>query len=254
MTSAIIGGTGIYKLPGLNLKETIINTEFGDAKLFIGQGEDSDIVFLTRHGTSHSIPPHKINYRANIKALQQLGVKRVISNYAVGGINLDIPPLGVAIISDFLDFTKGRQGTFFDGESETARVNHVEMSTPYCPVMSQVLINKFKDAGVHPYENRVYVATNGPRFETPAEIRMYGMLGGDVVGMTGVPEVVLAREAGLCFAAVALSINWAAGIKPTIEIVTDKTTLAQTRLTILQACIDTLRVTRDEDCTPAVLI
>ncbi len=254
MTAAIIGGTGLYKLPGLDLKEETVETEYGAARLFVGQGKDSDIVFLTRHGTGHSIPPHLINYRANIKALQSLGVKRVIANYAVGGINPDIPPLGVAVMGDFLDFTNGRKSTFFDQESESAMVSHVEMSQPYCPVMSQVLLDKFQQGGFNPFSKAVYAAANGPRFESPAEIRMYGMLGADVVGMTGVPEVVLAREAGMCFAAVALSINWAAGIKPTIEIVADHSKLGETRLSILRTCVDALRATKDEDCTPAELI
>ncbi|MEM8862051.1 MAG: S-methyl-5'-thioinosine phosphorylase [Chloroflexota bacterium] len=254
MASAIIGGTGLYKLPGLNLKEEVIKTEYGTARLFMGQESDSDIVFLTRHGVSHSIPPHKINYRANIQALHQLGVKRVIGNYAVGGINPDIPPLGIAILNDFLDFTNGRDSTFFDDESESARVSHVEMSAPYCSVMSDALAQAFHKQQVEPFENGVYAATNGPRFETPAEIRMMGMLGADVVGMTGVPEVILAREIGMCFAGVALSINWAAGIKPSIEIVADYSKLEEVRLMILRTCVEVLRSTRDEDCVSAKLL
>ncbi len=254
MPSAIIGGTGLYKLPGLNLKEEIIETKYGSARLFVGQGDDSDIVFLTRHGVSHSIPPHKVNYKANIQALHQLGVKRVIGNYAVGGINPDIPPLGIAVLNDFLDFTKGRDGTFIDGESADEKVTHVEMSAPYCQIMGAALFDRFQEQETNPFKNGVYAAAQGPRFETPAEIKMMGMLGGDVVGMTGVPEVVLAREKGMCFAGVALSINWAAGIKPKIEIVTDYSKLESIRLMILQTCVEVLRATDDKDCVPAVLL
>ena len=254
MPSAIIGGTGLYNIPGLALKEQLIATKYGDAKLYIGQGEDSDLVFLTRHGTSHSIPPHKINYRANIKALEILGVKRIIANYAVGGIHREITPLRAAVIGDFLDFTNGREQTFFDGDPETGGVQHVEMSQPYCPTMSKKLLELAPQFSLDLFENGVYAAANGPRFETPAEIRMMQMLGGDVVGMTGVPEVVLARELGMCFAAVALSINWAAGIKPKIEIIGDKPKLETVRNNILQLCVTTLRATKDEDCQPAVLL
>ncbi len=254
MPSAIIGGTGLYKLPGLDLKEEIVQTEYGEAKLFVGQGDDSDIVFLTRHGVSHSIPPHRVNYRANIQALHQLGVRRVIGNYAVGGINPQIPPLGIAVLNDFLDFTKGRDSTFFDSESADAKVSHVEMSAPFCQLMGSALVQSFQSQNVPVFEKGVYAAAQGPRFETPAEIRMMGMLGGDVVGMTGVPEVVLAREKGMCFAGVALSINWAAGIKPNIEIVADYSKLEEVRLMILRTCVGVLRATRDEDCVPAELL
>lgn len=254
MPSAILGGTGLYNIPGLDLEEQIITTKYGDAKLFVGKGSDADLVFLTRHGTGHSIPPHKVNYRANIKALEMLGVKRIIANYAVGGIHPDITPLGVATIGDFLDFTSGRESTFVDGSDGEKVVEHVEMSQPYCPTMSQKLVELGPSFGLKLFENAVYAAANGPRFESPAEIRMMKMLGGDIVGMTGVPEVVLARELGMCFAAVALSINWAAGIKPTIEIVDDKQEITAVRHNILKLCVAALRATKDEDCVPAVML
>lgn len=254
MPSAILGGTGLYNIPGLDLKEQVITTRYGDAKLFVGQGQDSDLVFLTRHGTDHTIPPHKVNYRANIKALETLGVKRIIANYAVGGIHPEITPLGVATVGDFLDFTKNRESTFIDGTQDADGVDHVEMSQPYCPTMSQKLVELGPDFGLDLFQNAVYAAANGPRFESPAEIRMMKMLGGDIVGMTGVPEVVLARELGMCFAAVVLSINWAAGIKPKIEIVENKPELATVRQNVLNLCVAALRATKDEDCVPAVMI
>ena len=247
MPHAIIAGTGIYDIPQLKLKPAQISTPYGDASVLIGQEEDSDIVFLSRHGVDHSIPPHKINYRANIKALQQLGVKRVIANYAVGGISQYVHPLDVAVIGDVLDFTHGREHTFFDGDA--AGVKHVEMSQPYCAVLRSRLHDLSHRYGIVLHDNQIYVATNGPRFETPAEIRMFRKLGGDVVGMTGMPEVALAREAGMCFAGLALSINWAAGIKSKIEITYDG--LPDLRKRLLQLCIDALRDTTDEICEPA---
>lgn len=254
MPAAILGGTGLYSIPGLNLSERTVTTKYGEAKLFVGRGADSDLVFLTRHGADHSIPPHKINYRANIKALEMLGVKRIIANYAVGGIHPEITPMGVATVGDFLDFTSGRESTFIDGTHDSDGVDHVEMSQPYCPTMSKKLVELGPSFGLNLFENAVYAAANGPRFETPAEIRMMKMLGGDIVGMTGVPEVVLARELGMCFAAVVLSINWAAGITPNIEIVEDKTELATVRQNVLKLCVAALRATKDEDCVPAVMI
>ena len=254
MPAAIIGGTGLYNIPNLDLEEQIVTTKYGNAKLFVGRNADSDLVFLTRHGTNHSIPPHKINYRANIKALEMLGVKRIIANYAVGGIHPEITPLRAAVVGDFLDFTSGRESTFFDGDSASGGVQHVEMSQPYCAVMSHKLVELAPTFELDLFSGAVYAAANGPRFESPAEIRMMERLGGDVVGMTGVPEVVLARELGMCFAAVALSINWAAGLLPKIEIVEDKPQLATVRENLLKLCVAALRATKDEECQPAVLL
>ena len=250
MPHAIIAGTGIYNIPQLNLKPEIVSTPYGDAKLLIGQGDDDDIVFLTRHGATHSVPPHKINYRANIHALRLLGVKRVIANYAVGGIAPHIKPLDLATLGDVIDFTSGRAHTFIEGGADG--VDHVEMSQPYCPIMSRQLEQVAPDFGLTLHTNAVYAAANGPRFETPAEIRMYRMLGADVVGMTGMPEVALAREAGMCFAGVALSINWAAGIQSKIEVIYDG--LPALRANLLQLCIAVLHSTDDADCSPARMI
>ena len=250
MPHAIIAGTGIYDIPTLNLKPEMVSTPYGDANLFIGQGNDSDMIFLTRHGAKHSVPPHKINYRANIKALQLLGVKRVIANYAVGGIAPHIKPLDLTTISDVIDFTTGRAHTFIEGGENG--VGHVEMSQPYCPIMSDQLAQRASDFGLTMHTDAVYAATNGPRFETPAEIRMMRIVGATVVGMTGMPEVALAREAGMCFAGVALSINWAAGIQSKIEITYDG--LPALRANLLKLCITVLRNTTDAECIPARMI
>lgn len=252
MPAAVLGGTGLYNIPGLAVKETIVKTPYGDALVFIGQGADDDIVFLTRHGPSHGIPPHKINFRANMKALAQLGVKRIIANYAVGGINAAIPPLGLAQLGDFIDFTTGRESTYYDGDPALGGVQHAEMSQPYCPALSDKLHELAPDFGLSLFRDAVYATFNGPRFETPAEIRMMRTLGCDVVGMTGAQEVVLARELGMTVGAVALSINWAAGIQRSLEIVYDG--LPELREKVLALSVAVLRATKDDDCEPAKLI
>ncbi len=217
MESAIITGTGIYEIPGITFKPERIDTPFGTAQVYLGEKDGFEIAFLARHGIDHSTPPHKINYLANIKALQMLGVKRVLATYAVGSINREIPPTGLALLSDFLDFTNNRPLSFYNGGK--SGLAHTNMNEVYCPALRRKVqeLSEVYQLKIHP--SAVYVATNGPRFETPAEIRMYAQLGGDVVGMTGVPEVVLARELNMHFAAVAFSINWAAGLEKEMEFV-----------------------------------
>jgi 5'-methylthioadenosine phosphorylase len=231
MESAIIAGTGIYEIPGFEFEERQVETPYGPAHVNIGRRDGFDLVFLGRHGLDHSIPPHKINYRANIKALQILGVKRILATCAVGSINREIPPQGLALLTDFLDFTSDRPRSFFDGGK--SGLAHVNMDAPYCPGMGQKILEFAPafDLKIHP--RAVYVSTNGPRFETPAEIRMYDRLGGDVVGMTGVPEVVLARELNIHYAAVAYSINWAAGLEEKMGFVSGEMAEIRQRLTSL---------------------
>ena len=217
MRSAIITGTGIYEIAGYTFRPESIETPFGPAQVFLSEDPGLDLVFLARHGLQHTTPPHKINYRANIKAMQILGVKQVLAAYAVGSINPEIPPLGMALITDFLDFTSGRPLSFFDGGD--SGLAHTNMDQPFCPSLGAKVLELAPEFDLKLRNQAVYVASNGPRFETPAEIRAYGRLGGDVVGMTCVPEVVLAKELGIHFAAVALSINWASGIEETMTIV-----------------------------------
>ncbi|MEA4811489.1 MAG: MTAP family purine nucleoside phosphorylase [Anaerolineaceae bacterium] len=217
MKSAIITGTGIYEIAGHTFKPETVETLYGPAQVFLSQDPRLDLVFLARHGVQHTTPPHMVNYRANFKALQMLGVKQALAAYAVGSINREIPPLGMALLTDFLDFTCNRPLSFYDGaESGLA---HTSMDQPYCPTLGSKLLELAPEFDLNIRKEAVYVATNGPRFETPAEIRMYSKLGGDVVGMTGVPEAVLAKELGIHFAAVAVSINWASGIEETMTIV-----------------------------------
>jgi 5'-methylthioadenosine phosphorylase len=250
MPAAIMGGTGIYNLSGVEVQAREMTNHYGTAQVFIGKGEHQDIVFLTRHGPDHTTPPHKINYRANIQALKDLGVKRIMSTYAVGSITADYPVLDLAVLRDFLDFTHGRSFSFFDDLERS--VGHVEMSKPFCRVMSNKLMELASKHNITCHDGATYVATNGPRFESPAEIRMYQMLGGHVVGMTCCPEVYLAGELGMNFAAVALPINLAAGLEDKITLVEDN--IVEVRENMTNLMLDVLRHTIDEDCTPPAML
>ena len=250
MPAAIMGGTGIYKLSGIEVEAREMTNDYGTAQVFMGKGANEDIVFLTRHGLDHTTPPHKVNYRANIQALKDLGVRRIMSTYAVGSITSDYPVLDLAVLRDFLDFTHGRAFSFFDDLERS--VGHVEMSQPFCPVMSNKLIALASKHNIKCHDGATYVATNGPRFESPAEIKMYQMLGGHVVGMTCCPEVYLAGELGMNFAAVALPINLAAGIEDKITLVEDN--IDEVRENMTKLMLDVLRSTIDDECTPPVML
>ncbi len=208
---AIIGGTGVYD-PNLltDLKDQVVDTKYGSTAVISGQYLGRPVVFMQRHGQGHTVPPHRINYRANIMALKNLGVEYGLATAAVGSLNQAMHPGDLVVIDQFIDFTRLRTLTFFDGEA--GEVVHTNFTEPYSPKLREVLLETAKDKGIRVHPTGTYVCTEGPRFETPAEVRAYGMLGGDVVGMTNVPEVVLAREAGLNYALVAIVTNYGAGI------------------------------------------
>lgn len=202
---ALIGGTGIKNLYD---KEIEVDTKYGKVNIGITEDKGRGIAFLSRHGKGHSVPPHKINYRANIAALKELGVKYILATAAVGSCNNSFIPGSVLLMKDFLDFTKGRDGTFFDGGDGV--VAHVDMSKPYCGNLRKVIISRFAGNRIH-LDEGVYVCTEGPRFESAAEIKFYSSIGGDVVGMTGIPELVLSKEMGMCYASVGIVSNWCTG-------------------------------------------
>jgi 5'-methylthioadenosine phosphorylase len=246
MVAAIIGGTGIYALENMELRSETVSTPYGEVTV----DRTDELVFLNRHAPNHSVPPHKVNYRANIKALQILGVKRICGTFAVGSINPDFE-LGVPVIlDDFIDFSSGREHTFFE-QIENA-VGHAEMSVPFCPVLSGALLAQADKTDMKIRRGGVYASVNGPRFETPAEIRRFRMLGADVVGMTLVPELPLALELGMSYAALAFSINWGAGMTPTIEFIHDQVDEIKSKM--LQTMIATLNATSDGDCTPVAIL
>lgn len=206
----IIAGTGYYDLPGLmRREERTVGTDHGEAKLLTGLWHGQQIAFVTRHGGDHSVAPDAINYRANIRALADLGVEVVFAVNVVGSMLPDRGPGSFVLIDDFIEFTSGRASTFHDRPGE---VHHTDMTDVYDPELRAVLARSAEMEGIDLGAGVTYVCTNGPRFETPAEIRMYAQLGAGVVGMTGYPEVALAREAGLPYAAVAVVSNVAAGM------------------------------------------
>ena len=205
---AIIGGTGVYGVEGSSVSKEI-STPFGDVSVDILSTGGTEVVFLPRHGKRHSVPPHLINYRANMWALKQLDVSFVYATCAVGSCNSSYKPGDVVILTDFLDFTKVRVSTFHDGSDG---VKHTDMSDPYCRNLRALLEKSAAEYSVDFKGEAVYVCTEGPRFETAAEIQMYRNMGGDVVGMTNVPEVVLAKELGMCYAAAGIVTNWCTGI------------------------------------------
>ena len=160
---------------------------------------------MPRHAKGHSNPPHMINYRANIYAMKKLGVKRILATNAVGSLERSVNPGDFVIPHDFIDFTKIRKGSFYDD-----RTVHIDVTEPYCNELRSII----KSSG-DVIDGGVYVCTEGPRFETPAEIQMFHMLGGTIVGMTGIPEAVLARELEMCYASICTVSNYAASISPT---------------------------------------
>ncbi|WP_456418681.1 MTAP family purine nucleoside phosphorylase [Methanocaldococcus infernus] len=197
---AIIGGTGMAEILNEG-RERIIYTKYGKAKIL----EDDNVIILLRHGLKHNIPPHRINYKANIYALKLLGVDKILAINSVGSLKKEIKPGTFFIPNDFMEFTKRRDDTFYND-----RVVHVDLTEPYCPAMRKEL-KKILDKFNFEYKEGVYICTEGPRFETKSEIKFYSNLG-DVVGMTGYPEVVLARELGLCYSSLCNVTNYACGI------------------------------------------
>ncbi len=211
---AIIGGTGVYNQSLLeNEKEIKVDTRFGTVKMNQGEYQGRTVYFMARHGGGHSVPPHLVNYRANITALRILEVNAVIATAAVGTLRKAMPPGSRVVIDQFIDFTKNRVPTFYEGEE--GFVVHTDFSEPYCSEVREAIFRAGKKLGQEVIDRGCYICAEGPRFETPAEITMMEKWGGDLVGMTNVPEVVLAREAGLCYATIALPTNYAAGISAT---------------------------------------
>lgn len=214
MRVAVIGGTGIDEMACFAAGPAVrVETRFGTADVVEGVMDGREIVFVPRHGLDHSVAPSRINYRAQIAAPKKLGVDAVVGVCAVGSLTNDLPAGSFAVLSDFIDLTKRRRDTFFD--EERGPVVHTDFTHPYCPAVSTELVRACEEAPVVFEPNAVYVGVEGPRYETPAEIRLYASWGGHVIGMTNLPEVVLAREAGLCYGALAIVTNLASGLSPT---------------------------------------
>jgi len=194
----MIGGTGFYELRGIHHSKTV-ETLFGNVTVGTGDIEGKEVVFLPRHGHSHGIPPHAINYEANMAALKQLGVDVAIGVNAVGALNPAFCMGDYVTPDQFIDFTKSRHTVFASG------VRHVDMRQPYCEELRTFLHESLQGTRCH--ARGTYVCVEGPRFETEAELRMFTLMGGDVIGMTGAPEATIARELAVCYATLSLVTN-----------------------------------------------
>lgn len=209
---AIIGGTGLTRLNNLQITHRqVIRTPYGEPSgaLTFGEINGHAVAFIARHGYGHTIPPHEINYRANIWALAEQRVTRVVAVCTVGGIRADLGPGAVVLPHQIVDYTHGRRHTFFEGGDKP--VTHVDFTQPYSGEMRQRILTAAASIQQPLFDGGVYAATQGPRLETAAEINRIERDGGDVVGMTGMPEAALARELGLDYAAIAVVVNHAAG-------------------------------------------
>jgi 5'-methylthioadenosine phosphorylase len=217
----IIGGTGVYDQESFeDVKQVKVFTPFGETSDLISLGtyKQVKVAFIPRHGANHTIPPHKVNYRANIWALKQLGVKRVIASAAVGGLREDFGPGTFVIPDQFIDRTKKRLDTFYEG----GQVCHISSADPFCEQLRTFFINESKNKGIVAKEKGTYVCIEGPRFSTRAESRLFQTWNADIVGMTVYPECVLAREAELCYVSISVVTDydvWAESPVSTKEVI-----------------------------------
>lgn len=247
---AIIGGTGYSSVLGdTRLVDQTVVTPFGTVQLAVGQGDVDDIVFVARHGGDHSIPPHRVNYRANLMALSQMGVERIIGLSAVGGLTREVPPGAIVVVDQLIDWTSGRSETFFDGGEWG--VAHIDVTEPFCKDLRRTILDFQSEQGLLMQPEGVYVACKGPRLETAAEVRMHASLGGTVVGMTGAPEASLARELGMHLASVCTSVNNAAGLDGE-SVKFDDTQQAEQIDALVSLSIDALRAPTAVECECSV--
>ena len=216
---AVIGGSGLYNFPGLeNAERRTVDTPYGPASgdIVVGDFAGKRLAFLARHGESHTLPPHRVNYRANLWALHSLGARQVVGVNAVGGIRGDMGPRVIVIPDQLIDYTHGRLTSYCDVEG--AEVKHIDFSEPYTELLRRQLLAAAHTAGIAVIDGGCYGATQGPRLETRAEIARMKRDGCDLVGMTGMPEAVLARELEVEYACLALVANFAAGCGDEAEI------------------------------------
>ena len=211
MRFGVIAGSGFTQILPLQSAEKItVKTRFGEASCLLGKLAGRDLVFLWRHGEGHKLPPHKINYRANVLAMKQLGVGAVLATAATGTLKQTLPPETLLIPDQLLDWTKQRPLTLFDGDD--APVVHIDVTQPFCPTLRQRLLQAATELGVQVVGGGCYVCGEGPRYETAFEVKALAQLGGDVAGMTAGTEAILFREAEICYAVLAIVTNWGAGL------------------------------------------
>ncbi len=210
---AIIGGTGLTTLESIDIvRKEVVHTPFGEASGPITHGilAGKKVAFIARHGYGHTIPPHKVNYRANIWALKSVGASSVVAIAAVGSIREDLVPGSIAFPDQIIDYTYSRKQTYFEDDLDC--VTHIDFTNPYSFDLKSKLVQAAINSGIKFANGGTYGATQGPRLETAAEIKRMTQDGCDMVGMTGMPEAALARELGLSYAAVTVMANWAAGL------------------------------------------
>ncbi len=213
MRFGLIGGSGLGRtLPIHNAQPVQVTTRFGEVRCFVGTLTGKEVVFLPRHGEGHALPPHRINYRANVLAMKQLGVLAVLATAAVGTLRAEVPPGTLLVPDQLLDWTRQRPLTLFEGED--APVVHVDVSQPFCPTLRQRLREEAAALGIPLVDAGCYVCGEGPRYETAFEVRLFAQWGGTVAGMTAGTEALLFREAEICYAVLAIVTNWGAGLSP----------------------------------------
>lgn len=229
----IIGGTGLTQLDNLEIiRRQIVRTPYGDCSqpLIFGKLSGADVVFLARHGGGHTIPPHSINYRANIWALHSVGVESLLAVATVGGIDQAFSPSDIVLPNQIIDYTHGRDNSYFDGVERP--VMHVDFTHPYSEQLRQLCLNAAINIQQKIHDGGVYACVQGPRLETAAEINRYEQDGASVIGMTGMPEAALARELEINYAALCPIANHAAGRGESAQNIQYETVLARLAVTM----------------------
>ena len=250
----IFGGTGIYDSGLLkDSKEVSIDTPYGKTSdsITVGEFNGRNVAFMPRHGKKHTIPPHLINFRANIWAFKELGVKRIIAPSAVGSLKEEFEPGHFALPSQFIDFTKSRKGTF----SEDGKVIHISVADPFCPELQNVILNITKKEKIQMHENCTYVCIEGPRFSTKSESRFFRTTGADIIGMTLVPECQLAREAQICYVSISTVTDydvWAEKPVTAKEVMETLAKNVETTKKILTLVIDQIPEIKSCSCEKAL--
>ena len=250
----IFGGTGIYDSGVLqNSKEITIDTPYGKTSdsITIGEFNKKKIAFMPRHGKKHTIPPHMINYRANIWAFKELGVKRIVAPSAVGSLKENFQPGNFALPTQFLDFTKSRETSF----SENGRVIHISVAEPFCPELQKAIINSAENQDVILHKNCTYVCIEGPRFSTKAESKFFKSTGADIIGMTLVPECQLAKEAQICYVSISTVTDydvWAEKPVTAKEVLETLSKNVEKTKELLKVLIDKIPETKSCNCEKAL--
>ena len=250
----IFGGTGIYDSGLLeDAQEIKIDTPFGSPSdtITVGVFKGRKIAFLPRHGKKHTIPPHLINFRANIWAFKELGITRIIAPSAVGSLKEEVEPGHFALPTQFLDFTKSRKGTF----SEEGNVIHISVADPFCPELHSTILKVVENQDVKIHNDCTYVCIEGPRFSTKAESKFYRTTGADIIGMTLVPECQLAREAQICYASISTVTDydvWAEKPVTAKEVLETLSTNVERTKAVLTELIDKIPKNRKCSCARAL--